>query len=52
LTALSVGGHEDKLSRLAVLHVDLDDDGRTREDRQREKSEGRPPPQGGMAGMI
>ena len=47
-----VGSHEDKLSRLTALHVDPDDDGRTREDREREKSDGRPPPQGGMAGMI
>jgi hypothetical protein len=28
-----VGSHEDKLSRLAALHIDPDDDGRTREDR-------------------
>jgi hypothetical protein len=27
-----VGSHEDKLSRLAAMHVDPDDDGRTRED--------------------
>jgi hypothetical protein len=47
-----VGSHEHKLSRLAALHVDPDDDGRTREDRESEKREGRPPPQGGMAGMI
>jgi hypothetical protein len=47
-----VGSHEDKLSRLAALHVDPDDDGRTREDRQREQRDGRPPPQGGMAGML
>jgi hypothetical protein len=37
-----VGSHEDKLSRLAALHVDPDDDGRTREDRAREKAYGRP----------
>jgi hypothetical protein len=47
-----VGSHEDKLSRLKVPHVDRDDDGRTREDRESEKNEGRPPPQGGMAGML
>lgn len=47
-----VGSHEDKLSRLAAMRIDPDDDGRTREDREREKSEGRPPPQGGMAGML
>ena len=47
-----VGSHEDKLSRLAALHVNPDDDGRTREDREREKADGRPPPQGGMAGML
>ena len=47
-----VGSHEDKLSRLKALHVDPDDDGRTREDREAEKREGRPPPQGGMAGML
>ena len=46
------GSHEDKLSRLTALHVDPDDDGRTREDRESEKKDGRPPPQGGMAGMI
>jgi hypothetical protein len=38
-----VGSHEDKLSRLAALHVDPDDDGRTREDVDHEKTEGRPP---------
>jgi hypothetical protein len=47
-----VGSHEDKLSRLQGLHVDPDDDGRTREDRHREQTDGRPPPQGGMAGML
>ena len=47
-----VGSHEDKLSRLAALHVHPDADGRTREDREREKADGRPPPQGGMAGML
>jgi hypothetical protein len=43
-----VGSYEDKLSRLKGLHVDPDDDGRTREDREGEKKEGRPPPQGGL----
>ncbi len=47
-----VGSHEDKLSRLGSMRIDPDDDGRTREDREREKADGRPPPQGGMAGMI
>jgi hypothetical protein len=47
-----VGSYEDKLSRLAAMRVSPDDDGRTREDWQRERAEGRPPPQGGMAGML
>jgi protein involved in temperature-dependent protein secretion len=47
-----VGSHEDKLSRLAALHMDPDDDGRTREDREAEKAEGRPPAASGGAGMI
>ena len=47
-----MGSYEDKLSRLRALHVDPDDDGRTREDREAEKWEGRAPPQGGMAGML
>ena len=46
-----VGSHEDKLSRLKALQVDPDD-GRTREDREAEKREGRAPPQSGMAGML
>jgi hypothetical protein len=33
--------HEDKLSRLASLRIDADDEGRTREDVQHEKAEGR-----------
>jgi hypothetical protein len=32
-----VGSHEDKLSRLAPMRVDPDDDGRTLEDLQKEK---------------
>jgi hypothetical protein len=36
-----VGSHEDKLSRLASLRVATDDEGRTREDVQSEKAEGR-----------
>jgi hypothetical protein len=36
-----VGSHEDKLSRLAAMRIDPDDDGRTREDREHEKAEGR-----------
>jgi hypothetical protein len=47
-----VGSHEDRLSRLGAMHVDPDDDGRTREDREQEQKDGRPPPQGGMAGML
>jgi hypothetical protein len=47
-----VGSHEDKLSRLAALHVDPDDDGRTREDREAERAEGRPPAASGGAGLI
>jgi hypothetical protein len=43
-----VGSHEDKLSRLKALHVDPDDDGRTREDRESEKKDRRPP--GGLPG--
>jgi hypothetical protein len=46
------GSHEDKLSRLGAMHVNRDDEGRTREDREREQKDGRPPPQGGMAGML
>jgi hypothetical protein len=38
-----VGSHEDKLSRLGAVHVDPDDDGRTREDVDLQKTEGRPP---------
>ena len=33
-----VGSHEDKLSRLAAMHVDPNDDGRTREDRHADRS--------------
>ena len=47
-----VGSHEDKLSRIGAMHVSPDDDGRTREDREAQQREGRPPPQGGMAGML
>jgi hypothetical protein len=36
-----VGSHEDKLSRLAAMHIDSDDDGRTTEDVRGEKSERR-----------
>ena len=42
-----VGSHEDKLSRLPAMHIDPDDDGRTREDREREKAERRGPHGGG-----
>jgi hypothetical protein len=34
-----VGSHEDKLSRLASMHVSPDDDGRTREDTEVERKE-------------
>jgi hypothetical protein len=47
-----VGSYEDKLSRLGGMRINPDDDGRTREDRMLEKRDGRPPPQGGMAGML
>ena len=33
-----VGSHEDKLSRLAAMHIDPDDDGMTREDRHADRS--------------
>ena len=46
-----VGSYEDKLSRLGAVHVSPDDDGRTREDRQLEQREGRPPSSGGMVGI-
>jgi hypothetical protein len=36
-----VGSHEDKLSRIAAIHIDPDDDGRTLEDVRRQKAEGR-----------
>jgi hypothetical protein len=32
-----VGSHEDKLSRLTAMHIDSDDDARTREDVEGEK---------------
>ena len=32
-----VGSHEDKLSRLPAMHIDPDDDARTREDVDGEK---------------
>jgi hypothetical protein len=47
-----VGSYEDKLSRLGGMRINPDDDGRTREDRESEKTDGRPPPQGGMAGGL
>ena len=37
-----VGSHLDKLSRLAAMHVDPDNDGRTTEDVNQEKAERRP----------
>lgn len=36
-----VGSYEDKLSRLRPMRVDPDDEGRTREDVAKQKSEGR-----------
>ena len=39
-----VGSHEDKLSQVPSLHVDPDDDQRTREDKEAEKAARRPPP--------
>jgi hypothetical protein len=42
-----VGSYEDKLSRLAAMRVSPDDDGRTREDKELEQREGRPPTSGG-----
>ncbi len=33
-----VGSHDDKLSRLAAMHIDPDDDGMTREDRHADRS--------------
>lgn len=33
-----VGSHEDKLSRLPAMHIDPDDDARTREDVDGEKT--------------
>jgi hypothetical protein len=36
-----VGSHEDRLSRLAAMHIDPDDDGRTLEDLRHQKSERR-----------
>ena len=39
-----VGSHEDKLAHIRPVHVDPDDDQRTREDREAEKASRRPPP--------
>jgi hypothetical protein len=36
-----VGSHEDRLSRIAPMHIDPDDDGRTAEDVAAEKAESR-----------
>ena len=33
-----VGSHEDRLSRHKAMHIDPDDDGRTREDRHADQS--------------
>ena len=36
-----VGSHEHKLSRLPSMHIDPDDDGRTREDVEHQRAEPR-----------
>jgi hypothetical protein len=36
-----VGSHEDRLSRLPAMHIDPDDDRRTREDIERARAESR-----------
>ena len=47
-----VGSHEDKLSRLRAMHIDPDDDGRTREDVDAQKAtEGRGNYGGGPVGL-
>jgi hypothetical protein len=46
-----VGSHEDKLSRLTAMHVDPDDDGRTREDVDGEKAASSPVAGGGLQGL-
>ena len=39
-----VGSHEDRLSSVRPMHVDADDEGPTREDREAEEAARRPPP--------
>jgi len=39
-----VGSHDDRLVHTPAMHVDPDDEGRTREDREAEKAARRPPP--------
>jgi hypothetical protein len=46
-----VGSHEDKLSRLRPMRIDPDDDGRTREDVDAQKAEGRARHFGGSGGL-
>jgi hypothetical protein len=41
---VSVGSHDDRLAQAPAMHVDPDDEGRTREDREAEKASRRPPP--------
>jgi hypothetical protein len=41
---VDVGSHEDRLARTPGMHVDPDDEGRTREDREAEQASRRPPP--------
>jgi len=43
-SAVLVGSHDDKLSRIEPLHIDPDDDQPTREDKDAEKAARRPPP--------
>jgi hypothetical protein len=47
-----VGSHEDKLSRLSAMRIDPDDDGRTREDVARQRSEGRGLYGGGLTSRL
>jgi hypothetical protein len=46
---VDVGSHESKFSGLRPMHVDADDDGRTREDVDHQKAESRPPHGGGFS---
>ena len=46
-----VGSHEDRLSRIPSMRIDPDDEGRTREDVESERAEGRAPYFGGPVGL-